>query len=121
MVRAPGMPSAHTSTLKPEGTFSLSIGRSVAALPVTSMANGCSVDSDIAEGFPCCHEGGGDAAGLSCAKAGKANAAAIAAAMKIRLMTLSSVGTAIRTEEPPARQDPSFAAVPAERSGSWFG
>src|SRR5689334_303932 len=67
MVRAPGMPSAHTSTLKPAGTLSLSTGRSFADLPVISIANGCSVDSCIAAGLPCCQEGGGDAAGLSCA------------------------------------------------------
>src|SRR5438132_9641819 len=77
--RAPGMPSAHTSTLKPAGTLSLSTGRSFAGLPVISIANGCSDDSDIADGLPCCQEGGGEAAGLSCAWA-LVNAARTAAA-----------------------------------------
>src|SRR5216684_2616857 len=76
--RAPGMPSAHTSTLKPPGTLSLLIGRSLEALPVISIANGCSVDSD-AGGLPCCQDGGGAAAGLSCACAA-VNAASTAAA-----------------------------------------
>src|SRR5438309_3972895 len=73
------MPSAHTSTLKPAGTLSLSTGRSFAGLPVISIANGCSDDSDIADGLPCCQEGGGEAAGLSCAWA-LVNAARTAAA-----------------------------------------
>src|SRR6476646_6497714 len=105
------MPSAQTSTLKPDGTLSLSMGRSLDDFPVTSIANGCRVDSDMADGLPCCHDGGGEAAGfscaaagLSCAKTGTAYAATTAAAMKIRFMTLSSVGMPIRTEEPPARQ-----------------
>src|SRR6185312_9021077 len=67
MVRAPGMPSANTSTLNPAGTLSLSTGRSFAALPVISIANGCRVDSAIAHDVTGCHDGGGDAAGLSCA------------------------------------------------------
>src|SRR3954469_3659085 len=106
MVRAPGMPSAHTSTLKPDGTFSLLIGRSLAALPVTSMAKGCRVDSDMPCGLPCCHEGGGDAAGLSCAKAGTTKAAATAAAMKIRFITLSSVGRLLELKSRPRAKTP---------------
>src|SRR5256885_13368678 len=63
--RASGMPSAQTSTLKPGGTFSLSVGRSFAARPARFGANGCSVDSPIAGGLPCCQDGGGAAAGRS--------------------------------------------------------
>src|SRR3954471_24118361 len=79
--RASGMPSAQTSTLKPAGTFSVFTGRSLAERPVMCGANGCSVDSDNAAGLPCCQDGGGAAAGLSCAKADAANAAATNAAM----------------------------------------
>src|SRR4030088_2676123 len=53
------MPSAHTSTLKPAGTLSLSSGRSFDGRPVRCGANGCNVDSAIAAGLPCCQEGGG--------------------------------------------------------------
>src|SRR4051812_35473930 len=65
--RASGSPSAQTSTLKPAGAFSLSSGSSLAERPVMCGANGCSVDSLMAAGLPCCHDGGGAAAGLSCA------------------------------------------------------
>src|SRR5258708_223851 len=67
--RDSGMPSAQTSTLKPAGSLSLLTGRSFAGRPVMCGANGCSVDSAIAGGLPCCQEGGGAAAGLSCARA----------------------------------------------------
>src|SRR2546428_4280184 len=86
--RAPGMPSAHTSTLKPDGTLSLLIGRSLEGLPVISIANGCSVDSDIAGGLPCCQDGGGAAAGLSCACAA-VNAARTAAATTALMISSS--------------------------------
>src|SRR5258706_253746 len=43
MERAPGRPSAQTSTLKPSGTLSLSTGSCFADFPVTSVANGCKV------------------------------------------------------------------------------
>src|SRR2546426_418369 len=86
--RAPGMPSAHTSTLKPDGTLSLLTGRSLEGLPVISIANGCSVDSDIAGGLPCCQDGGGAAAGLSCACAA-VNAARTAAATTALMISSS--------------------------------
>ena len=54
-------PFAIEMTGKPAGTLSLSTGRSFAGLPVISIANGCSDDSDIADGLPCCQEGGGEA------------------------------------------------------------
>src|ERR1700704_5027532 len=77
--RASGMPSAQTSTLKPAGTFSLSVGRSFVGRPVRCGANGWSVDSLSAGGLPWCHDGGGAAAGLSWAWA-TVNAAMTAAA-----------------------------------------
>src|ERR1700704_1119589 len=58
MERAPGRPSAQTSTLKPAGTLSLSTGSSFAALPVTSIANGCRGDFSCSALRPCCQEGG---------------------------------------------------------------
>src|SRR5258706_11222285 len=58
MERAPGRPSAQTSTLKPSGTLSLSTGSIFAALPVTSIANGCRDDFSCSALRPCCHEGG---------------------------------------------------------------
>src|SRR2546422_11197348 len=67
MERAPGRPSAQTSTLKPAGTLSLSTGSSFAALPVTSIANGCRGDFSCSALRPCCQEGG--AAGAAGARA----------------------------------------------------
>src|SRR4051795_10424984 len=72
--RASGMPSAQTSTLKPAGTLSLSIGTSLDGRPVRIGAIGCSVDDDWSGERPCCHEGAGagaaaGAAGV-CANAG---------------------------------------------------
>src|SRR5256884_8524594 len=58
MERAPGRPSAQTSTLKPSGTLSLSSGSSFADFPVTSIANGCRVDFSCSALRPCCQEGG---------------------------------------------------------------
>src|SRR5260221_9114192 len=58
MERAPGRPSAQTSTLKPSGTLSLSTGSSFADFPVTSIANGCRVDFSCSALRPCCQEGG---------------------------------------------------------------
>src|SRR2546426_9920115 len=57
--RASGMPSAQTSTLKPGGTFSLSVGRAFAPRPARFGADGCSGDSPSAGGLPWCQEGGG--------------------------------------------------------------
>src|SRR5919197_5044543 len=87
--RAPGRPSAHTSTVNPGGTLSLSIGRSFAALPVISIANGCSVDSACAGGLPWCQEGG--AAGLSWACTLSVKAAETATARTL-FMGLSPLG-----------------------------
>src|ERR1700704_3088857 len=81
--RASGMPSAQTSTLKPAGTFSLSVGRSLAGRPVRCGANGCRVDSASAGGLPCCQDGAGAAAGLSCARALAENASATAIPMDL--------------------------------------
>src|SRR5439155_13414778 len=69
MERAPGRPSAQTSTLKPAGTLSLSTGRSFAALPVTSIANGCRGDFSCSALRPCCQEGGAAAGACACAAA----------------------------------------------------
>src|SRR5215510_2715438 len=79
--RASGIPSVQTSTLKPAGSLSVLTGRSLAGRPAMCGANGCSVDSAIAGGLPPCQEGAGVAAGLSCAKADAANAAATTVAM----------------------------------------
>src|SRR2546426_11579435 len=67
MERAPGRPSAQTSTLKPAGTLSLSTGSSFAALPVTSIANGCRGDFSCSALRPCCQEGGAAGAAGACA------------------------------------------------------
>src|SRR5467141_4811970 len=66
MERAPGRPSAQTSTLKPAGTLSL------AALPVTSIANGCRGDFSCSALRPCCQEGGAAGAAGACACAAAA-------------------------------------------------
>src|SRR5258706_15779747 len=92
--RAPGIPSAHTSTLKPAGTLSLLVGRSFDDFPVTSMANGCNVDSACAAGLPSCQDGGG---GFSCDWAETANAAVTANAIALFMGALLC-GTDIRTE-----------------------
>src|SRR5712691_2002372 len=60
MERAPGRPSAQTSTLKPAGTLSLSTGSSLAALPVTSIAKGCKGELACSAPRPCCQEGGAE-------------------------------------------------------------
>src|SRR2546425_11964834 len=62
--RASGMPSAPTSTLKPAGTFSLSVGRAFAARPARFGADGGSVDSPSAGGLPWGQDGGGAGGGL---------------------------------------------------------
>src|SRR3989441_1264229 len=73
MERAPGRPSAQTSTLKPAGTLSLSTGSSFAALPVTSIANGCRGDFSCSALRPCCQEGGAAGAAGACACAAAAD------------------------------------------------
>src|SRR6266581_6761007 len=73
MERAPGRPSAQTSTLKPSGTLSLSTGSCFADFPVTSIAKGCRGDFSCSALRPCCHEGG--AAGGCWAYAAVVNAA----------------------------------------------
>src|SRR6476646_11838451 len=92
--RASGMPSTQASTLKPLGTLSVLSGSSLAGRPVMCGANGCSVDSAMAGGLPPCQEGA-SAAGLSCAKAGAANAAATSVAMSF--MGSPPLGTAIKS------------------------
>src|SRR4051812_18309247 len=57
--RASGTPSAHTSTLNPAGTLSLSSINSFDGRPVRIGAIGCSVDWPCADERPCCHDGGG--------------------------------------------------------------
>src|SRR5260221_730241 len=52
------MPSAQTSTLKPAGTFSLSTGKSLDALPVMWGAKGCRGELACSALLPCCHEDG---------------------------------------------------------------
>src|SRR5437016_13860340 len=67
MERAPGTPSTQTSTLNPSGTLSLSTGSRFAALPVTSIANGCRGDFSCSALRPCCQEGGAAGAAGACA------------------------------------------------------
>src|SRR5687767_12208742 len=86
MARPPGRPLAHSSTLKPAGTLSLSTGISPAGVSVILPACGASLDSAIAAGLPWCQAGGG--LGLSCASAGMVNAAATAAAMNVFMFSL---------------------------------
>src|SRR4051794_9466754 len=88
------MPSTQASTLKPAGTLSVLTGSSLAGRPVMCGANGCSVDSAIAGGLPPCQDGA-SAAGLSCAKAGAANAAATSVAMSF--MESPPLGTPIKS------------------------
>jgi hypothetical protein len=58
--------------LNPAGTFSLSIGSSLAGRPVICGANGCKVESDCSGLRPCCQDGGAPgvvlpiAAGVGC-------------------------------------------------------
>src|SRR6516162_6199370 len=83
------MPSAQTSSLKPGGTLSLSIGSSLAIRPVRIGAIGCSVELAWSAERPCCHgcAAAGAAAGV-CANAGAARQAAAIAAMRVdRIMT----------------------------------
>src|SRR5438552_19150885 len=72
MERAPGTPSTQTSTLNPSGTLSLSTGSRFAALPVTSIANGCRGDFSCSALRPCCQEGGAAGAAGACACAAAA-------------------------------------------------
>src|SRR5260221_13139646 len=64
------MPSTQTSTLKPGGTLSLSVGNSFAALPVRCGASGCSGEFACSAERPCCHDGGGAVAAPGGARAG---------------------------------------------------
>src|SRR5512147_1910008 len=91
MARAPGMPVAQISALKPLGSLSLLIGISDAGVSVMRPASGASFESAIAGGLPCCQAGGG--AGLSCACA-DANAASRNAAIAVFFM----VGTSTERE-----------------------
>src|SRR6266702_334564 len=75
MERAPGRPSAQTSTLKPSGTLSLSTGSSFADFPVTSIAKGCRGDFSCSALRPCCQEGGAAGAAGACACAATAMSA----------------------------------------------
>src|SRR5205809_1888134 len=75
MERAPGRPSAQTSTLKPSGTLSLSTGSCFADFPVTSIAKGCRGDFSCSALRPCCQEGGGAGAAGACACAAAAMSA----------------------------------------------
>src|SRR5260221_3774431 len=84
MERAPGRPSAQTSTLKPSGTLSLSTGSCFADFPVTSIAKGCRGDFSCSALRPCCQDGGaaGAAGARGCAApAGDAQAEAGGRAM----------------------------------------
>src|SRR5207253_11336856 len=60
------------STLNPSGTLSLSTGSRFAALPVTSIANGCRGDFSCSALRPCCQEGGAAGAAGACACAAAA-------------------------------------------------
>ena len=73
------MPVAQSSTLKPLGTLSLSIGMSLAAVSVFLPAFGASGESLNLSLMPCFQAGGG-AAG-ACASAEAENASVHAAAM----------------------------------------
>src|SRR5258706_13947308 len=72
MERAPGRPSAQTSTLKPSGTLSLSTGSCFADFPVTSIAKGCRGDFSCSALRPCCQDGGAAGAAGACACAAAA-------------------------------------------------
>src|SRR6266478_7299653 len=97
MERAPGRPSAQTSTLKPAGTLSLSTGSSFAALPVTSIANGCRGDFSCSPLRPCCQEGGAAGAAGACACA----AAAVSAQTSAEAREMSDRSGAGNMEYPP--------------------
>ncbi len=77
MARAPGMPLAQSSTLKPFGTLSFETGISLAGVSVILPGCGASFESAMLAGMPCFQAGG---FGLSWAWAGRVKAAAIAAA-----------------------------------------
>ena len=73
-MRAPGMPCAQISTLKPVGTLSLSTVIFSSGVTVIGAACGASLESAMLGGMPCFHAGGG-AAGC-CALSSKAAVAA---------------------------------------------
>src|SRR5437763_2408873 len=79
--RASGTPSTHTSTLNPAGTFSVSIGNSLAGRPVICGANGCKVEVPCSGVRPCCQDGGaaGGAAAGGTAAGGAAAAGGVEA------------------------------------------
>jgi hypothetical protein len=57
IIRTPGMPLAHSSTLKPRGTFSLSRGISETGVTVILPACGASGDAALMSGMPCFQAG----------------------------------------------------------------
>ena len=59
IMRAPGMPCAQISTLKPGGTLSLSTWIFSTGVTVIGEACGASLESAMLDGWPCFQAGGG--------------------------------------------------------------
>ncbi len=71
-MRTPGAPCAQTSTLKPSGTRSASMGRRFGAVTVKRGACGASGEAAMLSGRPCAQAGAGAGAGAGACWAGDA-------------------------------------------------
>ena len=85
MARAPGMPVAQTSILKPGGNFNLSIGISLAGVTVILPAIGASFELAISGPMPCFHAGAGAAATGAALGASALELASVAQPCKIKI------------------------------------